>query len=67
MRKRMQNDERNYKRSQQVGCGNQSGSVSREAAQTEDRNMAELPEKMATKMWNDYVIYMERQNRIFRP
>ena len=45
-----ENEARNHQQSQQQGCENQSGSTSREAAPTEDRNMAELREKMATEM-----------------
>jgi len=51
---------------EQSGGGNQSGGMREELAQREDRSMVELGERMATEMWDDYVIYMERQNRIFR-
>jgi len=48
------------------GGGNHEGGMRGELAQREDRSMVELRERMATEMWGDYVIYMERQNRIFR-
>ena len=37
-----------------------------EPVQSHDRGMAELQERIPTEVFDNYVIYMERQNRIFR-
>ena len=60
------NKARNLEQSQHQGCGNQVRTTSRETAPTEDRNRAELQEKIASEMWNDYKIYVGRRNGMIR-